>query len=59
MAKFHIYKSSNGEYGWRLVSANGQIIATPGESYVSKDGAKNNIDAVKRDAPGAEVVDET
>lgn len=59
MAKFHIYKSSNGEFRWRLVSGNGQVIATPGEGYTSKESAKSNIEAVKRDAPDAEVIDET
>jgi uncharacterized protein YegP (UPF0339 family) len=27
-AKFELYKSSNGEFRWRLKSGNGQIIAT-------------------------------
>jgi uncharacterized protein YegP (UPF0339 family) len=49
-AKFELYKSSNGEYRWRLKSSNGQVIATSGEGYTSKDGANNGIDAVKRDA---------
>jgi len=58
-AKFHIYKSGNGEYRWRLVSGNGQVIATPGEGYSTKESAKDNIAAIKRDAPAAEIVDET
>lgn len=31
MAKFELYKSSNGEFRWRLKSGNGQIIASSGE----------------------------
>jgi hypothetical protein len=31
MAKFELYKSSNGEYRWRLKASNGQVIATGGE----------------------------
>jgi uncharacterized protein YegP (UPF0339 family) len=59
MAKFHIYKRTDGQFGWRLKSANGQTIAIGGEGFTSKDGAKNGIAAVKRDAPGATVQDDT
>ena len=34
--KFQILQYSNGQYYWRLVAANGRIIATSGESYVRK-----------------------
>jgi len=56
-AKFEVYTDKSGEYRWRLKSSNGQVIATGGEGYSSKSGAQNGIDAVKRDAPGADVVD--
>ena len=59
MAKFELYKSSNGEFRWRLKSSNGQIIATSGEGYTSKSGAQNGIDAVKRDAAAATTDDQT
>jgi uncharacterized protein len=55
MAKFELYKDGKGEYRWRLKSGNGQIIATGGEGYTSKAGALNGIEAVKRDAAGANV----
>ncbi len=55
MAKFELYKDGKGEYRWRLKSANGQVIATGGESYTSKAGALNGIEAVKRDAGNANV----
>jgi len=42
-----------------LKSGNGQIIATSGEGYVSKDGATNGIDAVKREAAAARTEDLT
>ena len=58
-AKFELYTSSNGEYRWRLKSANGQVIATGGEGYTRKDGAINGIEAVKRDAPDAPIDDQT
>ena len=59
MAKFELYKSSNGEFRWRLKSGNGQIIATSGEGYTSKSGAQNGIDALKRDAAAATTDDQT
>lgn len=58
-AKFELYKSANGEFRWRLKSANGQVIATGGEGYARKDGALNGIEAVKRDAPEATIEDQT
>jgi uncharacterized protein YegP (UPF0339 family) len=59
VAKFEVYKDSKGEFRWRLKSANGQVIATAGESYQNKAGAQNGIAAVQRDAPGATVEDQT
>jgi uncharacterized protein YegP (UPF0339 family) len=58
-AKFEVYTSSNGEYRWRLKSGNGQVIATSGEGYTTKDSALNGIDAVKRDAGTAPTGDQT
>jgi uncharacterized protein YegP (UPF0339 family) len=55
MAKFELYKDGKGEFRWRLKSANGQVIATGGEGYTNKAGALNGIEAVKRDAAGANV----
>jgi uncharacterized protein YegP (UPF0339 family) len=59
VAKFELYKDGQGEFRWRLKSANGQVIATGGEGYQNKAGAQNGIAAVQRDAPGAEVEDQT
>lgn len=51
--RFEIKKSSNGEFYFNLRSkGNGEVIATS-EMYSCKDG----IDAVKRDASNAEVID--
>ena len=57
MAKFEVYQDGKGEYRWRLKSGNGQVIASGGEGYTTKAGAQNGIDAVKRDAAAADVVD--
>ena len=57
--KFELYQDARGEYRWRLKAANGQTIATGGEGYTSKAGCLNGIDSVKRNAPDAEVDDQT
>ena len=48
-AKFEIYKDSKGEFRFRLKAGNGEIVAT-GESYKTKAGAQQGIEAVKRAA---------
>jgi uncharacterized protein YegP (UPF0339 family) len=58
MAKFEIYKDKKGEFRWKLMADNNQVIAT-GEGYTSKAGCKNGIESVKKNAAKAEVVDQT
>lgn len=57
-AKFELTVDKRGEYRFALKAANGQIIAIS-EGYSSKDGAKNGIESVKKNAAGAEIVDLT
>lgn len=38
--KFHIYEDQSGDWRWRLVAANGRIIADSAEGYTSKAGAR-------------------
>jgi uncharacterized protein YegP (UPF0339 family) len=58
-AKFEIYKDKAGEFRWRLVHTNGQVIANSGEGYKAKANAAGGIDSVKQNAPGAVVEDNT
>ncbi len=58
MGKFEIYKDKKGEYRWKLLAGNNQIIAT-GEGYSSKDGCKKGIESVKKNAPKAKIDDQT
>ncbi len=58
-AKFEVYKDARGEFRWRLKATNGQTIATGGEGYTSKAGCMNGIDSVRRNAPEAEIDDQT
>ncbi len=53
--KFEVYKDAKGEFRWRLVASNGQIIATAGESYKAKASALAGIESVKKNAPTAPV----
>jgi uncharacterized protein len=59
VAKFQIYKDNQGEFRWLLRSGNGQSIASSGESYKTKADAQGAIAVVKRDAPAADVDDQT
>ncbi len=55
-AKFEVYKDGKGEFRFRLKSGNGETVAT-GESYPTLAGAKDGVDAVKRAAAEATVVE--
>ncbi|MGB9931476.1 HVO_2922 family protein [Haloarcula amylolytica] len=58
-ATFEVYEDSAEQYRWRLVHDNGNIIADSGEGYASKQKAKQGLQSVKNNAPGAYVVDES
>jgi len=55
-AKFEVYVDKSGEYRWRLRATNGQIVATGGESYKTKDSCMGGINSVKKNVD-AEVVE--
>ena len=57
-AKFVLLKGSTGKFRFNLVAPNGQVIATS-ETYESKASAINGIESVKRNAPTAELDDQT
>ena len=59
MPKFEIYKDTAGKFRWRLKAPNGEIIASSGEGYESKDNCKNGIMSVKNNVPRAEIVEMT
>lgn len=56
--KFELYKDRSAQYRFRLKAANGEVIATS-EAYVSKSGAENGIESVKKNAPDARTEDLT
>jgi uncharacterized protein len=56
--KFVLKKGSTGKFHFNLLAANGQVIATS-EAYESHASALNGIESVKKNAPDAEVDDQT
>lgn len=54
-ATFEIYKDSAGQYRWRLVHDNGNIIADSGEGYSSEAKAHQSIKSVRETALDAEI----
>jgi len=54
--KFEWFKDKAGKFRFRLLAANGEIIATS-EGYSSKDGCVNGIESVKKNAPIAKIVE--
>jgi uncharacterized protein YegP (UPF0339 family) len=59
MAKFQVYKSTNGEFRWRFRADNGEIIATSSEGYTTKRSCEHGIELVKTKSPTAQVEDQT
>ena len=57
-AKFVLKKGSTGKFHFNLLATNCQVIATS-EAYESKAAAINGIESVKKNAPVAEVEDQT
>lgn len=58
MVRFQIYIDSNGEYRWRLVAANNEIVAWS-EGYITKQNAINSANWVKANAKLAPIYDLT
>ncbi len=56
--KFEIFKDKAGEFRVRFRASNGEVMFSS-EGYASKSGAKNMIESIKKNAPAADVVDES
>ncbi len=55
--KFEIYADAGGNYRWRLVSSNGQIVASSGEAFASKSNAQRAAENVRDNAGKATIVE--
>jgi uncharacterized protein len=56
--KFVLKKGESGKFQFNLVAGNGQVIATS-QAYHSKESAKEGIESVRKNAPDAQLEDET
>ena len=54
-ATFELFRDNADEYRWRLRHENGNVIADGGQGYASKQKAKQGLNSVKSNAPGAAV----
>lgn len=56
--KFEVFKDKTGQFRFRLIAPNGEIIAAS-EAYMAKAGCMNGIESVKENAPKVKIVDLT
>lgn len=54
--KFEVYTDKAGETRFRLKAGNGEIIGV-GEGYKAKTSCMKGIASIRKNAPGAEIVD--
>lgn len=57
--RFIVSKDSRGKFRWKLVSGNGQTVATPGQGYASKQSCLGGIELIKQYAASATIEDRT
>ena len=55
--KFQIYSDAAGKYRWRLKDADGEKVASSGDSFASVSEAKRAAKLVKETAPDAVIED--
>ena len=58
MWKFEIYTDAGGSFRWRLLAANGEIVAASGETFSSKANAVRAAENVRDNAATATVAEE-
>ncbi|MGW2375298.1 MULTISPECIES: YegP family protein [Kitasatospora] len=54
--RFEVYQDADGKYRFRLKAGNGGIVAT-GQGCADKDAAYKGVEAVRRAADDAAVID--
>lgn len=58
MERFEINKARDGQFYFRLIAPNNEVIATS-EMYTTKQSCQHGVDSVKKWAPTATVEDTT
>jgi uncharacterized protein YegP (UPF0339 family) len=56
--QFEIRRAAGGQYYWRIVASNGQVLATS-ETYYNKADAQSAAESVKQSAASAPIYDYT
>lgn len=54
---WEVYKDISGGFRWRLIASNGRIVASSGESFVTRHDCYKSIDSVKFNAKQAKIVE--
>ena len=57
MSKFEIFKGKDGQYYFRLIANNGEVVATS-EGYTTKQNCQKGIISLKENA-NSEIIDTT
>ncbi len=52
---FEIYRDRGGEWRWRLVHENGEILADSGQGYASRQKARQGVESVRNNAAEADI----
>ena len=52
-AAFELYRDQAGEYRWRLLHENGNILADSGQGYASRQKARQGLDSVRSNVDGS------
>lgn len=56
--RFVIYQDAAGDWRWRLVDRNNEIVADSAEGYDSKSNARRAVQNVRSECGGAEIEEE-
>ncbi len=54
---FELFRDRADDWRWRLRHSNGNIIASSGEGYSSKQNARKGMESVRKNVPGAPVIE--
>ena len=54
-AAFEVYRDAGGDWRWRLIHENGNVLADSGEGYSSRSKARQGLDSVRANVGDADV----
>ena len=54
--KWIIFQDARGEFRFRLLAANGEVVCTPNDGYLSKDACKVGMKSIANTAVHADIV---